>query len=114
MDGCIFCKIVQKDIPAEIVYETDTVLAFRDIQAQAPVHILVIPKQHISNILGFGGNDGTLLEELMEAIKNITVSSGIDRQGFRVVANTGPDGGQAVDHIHFHVLGGRQMTWPPG
>ena len=110
---CLFCNIVNKKIPATIVYESDTVIAFNDISPQAPTHILVIPKQHINNILGFTSNNATLLADLFSAIQSIAKNNSLDN-GFRVVTNTGVNGGQTVNHIHFHILGGRILNWPPG
>ena len=111
--ACLFCDIVNKKIPADIVYESATVLAFKDISPQAPIHVLIIPKQHIDNVLGFTPNDGKLLSELMLAIKNIAKKQAL-KNGFRIVTNTGQEGGQEVNHLHFHLLGGRKLSWPPG
>ncbi|MFC1771088.1 histidine triad nucleotide-binding protein [Candidatus Margulisiibacteriota bacterium] len=111
---CLFCKIAQGQIPAEKVYEDEHVLAFNDINSQAPIHILVIPKSHIRNILEITQGDTQELSALIAAIKKITAEKEIQESGFRVVANTGPNAGQEVDHLHFHILGGRPMSWPPG
>ena len=111
---CLFCKIAAGQLPADKVFENDAVLAFRDIHPKAPTHILVIPKQHFSSILDFGSQDGTLLAEIVKSIQAVAKQSGLTEKGFRVVTNTGPDAGQAVAHVHFHVLGGRGLTWPPG
>jgi len=111
---CIFCEIVNKNIPSNIVYETDDVLAFEDISPQAPVHILIIPKKHIANVLEIESNDGKLLEYLLEAIRVLVAKFDLNERGFRVVTNTGDEGGQTVHHLHFHLLGGRPLSWPPG
>ena len=111
--ACLFCNIVNKKIPADIVYESETVLAFKDISPQAPIHVLIIPKQHIDNVLGFTPNDGKLLSDLMLAIKNIAKKQALEN-GFRIVTNTGQESGQEVNHLHFHLLGGRKLSWPPG
>lgn len=110
---CIFCKIRDKTIPATLLYETDDVLAFEDINPQAPVHILIVPKKHIRNILEISQNDDTLLGNIIRAIQDIASKQGLNN-GFRIVTNTGEDGGQSVDHLHFHLLGGRHLSWPPG
>lgn len=110
MDNCLFCKIVKGDIPSTKVYENDKVYAFRDINPQAPVHILVIPKKHCANILeGVALKDGIMVE-LTEAIAEIAKQEGIDESGFRVITNCGKDGAQSVGHLHFHILGGKQLT----
>lgn len=110
---CIFCKIASKKIASELLLETDQLVAFRDLNPVAPVHILVIPKQHIASLASVSAQDTKLLGELMLAIKELAEQEGLD-QGFRVVANSGSDGGQSVDHLHFHLLGGRSLGWPPG
>lgn len=114
-ENCLFCKIVKKEIPASIVYEDNTVLAFRDIEPQAPEHILVIPKKHIESVLGFTAEDLGLAGHILgEVVPKIVRDLKLDAKGFRLVANTGEDGGQTVHHLHFHILGGRGLTWPPG
>ena len=111
----IFTKIINREIPADIVYETETVLAFRDINPQAPVHVLIIPKVEIAKITDLNGNEhSTLLGEMYDAANKIAKDEGIADSGFRLVFNCGDDGGQEVYHIHMHLLGGRKMTWPPG
>jgi len=110
----IFGRIAAKDVPADIVYENETVLAFRDMTPQAPTHVLVVPKKPLSNLLDAGDDDTLLLGQLMQAAVHVARSLGIDKSGFRVVVNVGPDGGQSVDHLHLHVLGGRALHWPPG
>lgn len=112
--SCIFCKIVKKEIPSRIVYEDNTVLAFEDIAPQAPVHILVIPKKHYSNLLEINEDDKELIGHIFMVIKEIAKQKGVDERGFRVVVNCNSHGGQTVYHLHFHILAGRQMHWPPG
>jgi histidine triad (HIT) family protein len=113
MSETIFSKIIQREIPADIVYEDDLVLAFRDIQPQAPVHILVIPKQPIESIATVTPQDQDLLGHMLVTIQKIAAKEGLT-DGYRVVTNIGSDGGQSVSHLHFHLLGKRQMAWPPG
>ena len=109
---CLFCKIIKKQIPASLVYEDDKVLAFNDINPQAPVHILVIPQQHVTTIAEL--DDMSVVKELFAVMKKLAVEKGIDKSGYRIVVNHGKDSGQAVPHLHFHLLGGRQLHWPPG
>jgi histidine triad (HIT) family protein len=109
---CLFCKIAAKEIPASIVFEDDNVLAFNDIAPQAPVHILVIPKQHVASVSEL--KDLEVLKDLFAVIKKIAAEKGIDKTGYRIVVNHGKDAGQAVPHLHFHLLGGRPLHWPPG
>jgi histidine triad (HIT) family protein len=111
----IFSKIISKEIPADIVYETDHVLAFKDIKPQAPVHILIIPKIEIPKVSDIKGKEhAALLGEMFDAANKLAKDLGIDKNGFRLVFNCGNDGGQEVFHIHMHLLGGRHMNWPPG
>jgi len=112
MTDCLFCKIANKEIPADIVYEDETVLAFKDINPQAPTHILVIPKTHITNHLLI--EDYALIPKITRVINEIALQEGLAKNGFRIVNNVLSDGGQEVPHIHWHILGGRQMKWPPG
>ena len=114
MTDTIFGKILRREIPADIVYEDDAVLAFKDVTPQAPVHILIIPKRPLRNLLDAGPGDTLLLGQLLEAAVHVARTVGLDESGFRVVVNTGPDGGQSVDHLHLHLLGGRPLGWPPG
>ncbi len=114
MTETIFNKIIRREIPAKIVYETDTVLAFRDISPQAPTHILIIPKKSIPTINAIDKSDAHLIGELFLAAQEIAAQEGIAEKGYRVVMNCNQDGGQHVYHIHLHLLGGRQMMWPPG
>ena len=114
MTDCIFCKIVQGEIPAEKVYENEHVVAFNDLNPQAPVHILVIPKKHISTINDISQDDTALIGEMYLAAKQIAADQGLSERGYRTVMNCNEEAGQTVFHIHLHVLGGRAMTWPPG
>ncbi len=109
----IFKRIIDKEIPADIVYEDNHCLAFRDVAPQAPVHILVIPKKEISNIGAVTDTDAELLAHLWLVIRNLAKELNLNG-GYRVVVNNGRDGGQSVDHLHFHLLGGRSLAWPPG
>jgi len=111
---CIFCKIAAKAIPVNAVYEDEQLIAFADINPVAPVHILVIPKKHIANILETTPDDAALLGHIMITIPQIAASAGLAEDGFRLVVNTKDNGGQTVYHLHYHILGGRFMTWPPG
>lgn len=105
----LFCKIIDKEIPADIVYEDDNVLAFRDIDPQAPVHVLIVPKKHISKLTDATEPDAELLGQIVLAANHIAEQEGIAESGYRLIANTGPDAGQEVFHVHFHVLGGRKL-----
>ncbi|HET8705094.1 MAG TPA: histidine triad nucleotide-binding protein [Pseudomonadales bacterium] len=111
---CIFCKIINKTIPAKLAYEDDDVLAFHDIHPQAPVHMLVIPKKHISTINEIEPQDQMLAGKLLLTAQKLAKEQGFADAGFRVVMNCNEQGGQTVYHIHMHVLAGRHMTWPPG
>jgi len=111
----IFSKIINREIPADIIYETDSVLAFRDINPQAPTHILIIPKIEIPKVTDIKGSEhAQLLGDLYDAANKIAKDEGIAENGFRLVMNCGNNGGQEVYHLHMHLLGGRQMNWPPG
>ncbi|MCL5029879.1 MAG: histidine triad nucleotide-binding protein [Bacteroidetes bacterium] len=115
MSDTIFSKIIKREIPADIVYETDNVLAFRDIKPQAPVHVLIIPKLEIAKVTDIDGRKHSqILGELFDAANKIAKEMKIDQNGFRLVFNCGNNGGQDVYHLHMHLLGGRQMKWPPG
>lgn len=111
---CLFCKLVAREIPADILYEDDQVIAFRDIAPQAPTHVLIIPKRHISTLNDLQEEDCALVGRLQFTAQKIAKSLGIDEAGYRVVMNCNEQGGQTVYHIHMHLLGGRDMTWPPG
>ena len=115
MADCIFCKIVSGAIPAKLVKKTPDVLAFHDVNPQAPVHVLVIPTKHVASVRDASGPEGEkLLGRLLAFASEVATELGLDAKGYRVVANTGADGGQTVHHVHLHLLGGRRMTWPPG
>ena len=111
---CIFCKIVTKQIPATVVYEDEQMMAFSDIHPVAPVHIVVIPKKHIASLIDTAKEDEALLGHIMSKIPDLATEAGLAEDGFRVVVNTREMGGQTVSHLHWHILGGRFMTWPPG
>lgn len=111
---CIFCKIAKKEIPAEIIFEDDLILAFKDINPQAPSHILIIPKEHFSSLNDIPEEKKEILSYILMKIKKIAQQIGASDDGYRIVLNTGKNSGQEVLHIHFHLLSGRRMTWPPG
>lgn len=109
MDDCIFCKIIKREIPSSIVYEDNEIIAFRDVNPQAPIHILVIPKKHISSLVDLKEEDEIVVGKIYTVINKIAEQEGIDKKGFRVIVNCGEDGGQEVKHLHFHILGGRKL-----
>ncbi|MBI4710530.1 MAG: histidine triad nucleotide-binding protein [Nitrospirae bacterium] len=111
---CLFCKIIDRKIPSKFVCEDEYVFAFEDINPQAPVHILVVPKKHISTMLEAGPDDNELIGRLFQAANKIARDRNIAERGFRLVINCNPDAGQSVYHIHLHLMGGRIMRWPPG
>lgn len=111
---CLFCKIVNGDIPSTKVYEDDICFAFRDIDPQGPVHVLVIPKQHIQSVNQVDDSNKDVVAHIFTVIPQIAKSEGIAEEGYRVVSNIGEHAGQTVPHLHFHIIGGRDMTWPPG
>jgi len=112
---CIFCKIANKEVPTNFVYEDELVVAFNDISPVAPVHVLVIPKKHIASLLDLTSDDNQLMLHIMSTvILKIAIEQGLAENGFRLVVNTKEDGGQTVPHLHFHILGARAMAWPPG
>jgi histidine triad (HIT) family protein len=114
MPGCLFCNIVEKKIPADIVLENDHVLAFKDIRPVAPVHALVIPRKHITGIHEATPADADVLGQVLLAARDVAEKLGLAKGGYRLVVNQGADAGQSVFHLHCHVLGGRSMSWPPG
>ena len=114
MADCLFCRIAAKEIPSDIVYEDEQVVAFRDLNPQAPVHLLVIPRRHLSGLDAATEGDEALLGHLAQVSARLAEQEGLGEGGFRLVVNNGPDAGQAVAHLHYHVLGGRKMSWPPG
>jgi histidine triad (HIT) family protein len=112
--SCPFCRIVAGEESAEVLHATDTVLAFRDLRPQAPTHILLIPKEHVEDLREIDQEHGAMLVDIVKAAAHLAETEGIDESGWRLVANVGPDAGQSVFHLHFHLLGGRPMAWPPG
>jgi histidine triad (HIT) family protein len=114
MPDCLFCRIVRHEIPSSIVYEDDRVLAFNDINAQAPTHVLVVPKRHIASLNDLGPDDDGIVGEVVRRAAAIAKERGISAGGYRTVFNTNRDAGQTVFHLHLHLLGGRAMAWPPG
>ncbi|QZY56545.1 histidine triad nucleotide-binding protein [Crassaminicella profunda] len=113
MADCIFCKIASKEIPSKLVYEDDYMMAFHDIEPQAPTHVVIIPKEHIGSLDDLSNEHKNLIGHIFLSIKDIAKALDL-REGYRVVSNCGELGGQTVGHIHFHLLGGRQLQWPPG
>jgi len=114
MDDCVFCKIASGQIPTKKAYEDDVLIAFNDISPKAPIHILVMPKFHIASVNDIQNIDDALLGKILKLIPKLAAMLEIDMSGYRVVINCGENGGQSVDHLHFHLLGGRVLTWPPG
>lgn len=114
MENCIFCSIIEGKIPSEKVYEDELVLAFKDIQPAAPVHIIIIPKKHISSANELQEEDSLIIGHIFNVAKKIAQEVNISEGGYRIVNNCGRDGGQSVPHLHFHLIGGRSLTWPPG
>jgi histidine triad (HIT) family protein len=113
-EDCLFCKIVAGDIPADIIHESDTVMGFRDISPQAPTHVLLIPRRHISTINDLEQGDREVIGDLYLAAKAVAAAEGLSEPGYRVVMNCNEEAGQSVFHIHLHLLGGRGLGWPPG
>jgi histidine triad (HIT) family protein len=115
MADCLFCRIVAGEIPAKVAKRTADAIAFHDIDPKAPVHMLVIPTQHVAAVRDATGPDGeVMLGRLLSFSAQVASELGLDARGYRIVTNTGPDAGQSVDHLHLHLLGGRKFTWPPG
>ena len=114
MNGCLFCGLVEGKINAQIIYQDDRVVAFRDIKPQAPVHVLIIPRKHIAGVLDIEPEDHALIGQIFQVASRLAREQGIAESGFRVVVNSGADAGQSVFHLHYHLMGGRLMTWPPG
>jgi histidine triad (HIT) family protein len=112
-DNCLFCKIAAGEIPSSKVYEDDNVIAFHDIDKKAPVHVLIVPKKHIASIAEVSGQDLDIVADIVRAAQKLAAEFGL-KDGFRLVVNTGKDAGQSVPHLHFHLLGGRALAWPPG
>ena len=114
METCLFCKIINKEIPASVVFEDEKMIAFNDINPQAPIHILLIPREHFSSLNEIPEEKKNILSHLLLKARQIAQEKGIAEKGYRIVLNTARDSGQEVLHIHFHLLGGRRMQWPPG
>ena len=114
MQECIFCKIINRELPAEIVYEDEQILAFKDVNPVAPVHLLLIPKKHISGISDLKEEDAGIMGRMQILAANLAAEMGLVQDGFRLVCNCGRDAGQLVMHIHYHLLSGREFQWPPG
>jgi histidine triad (HIT) family protein len=114
MGECLFCQIAVREIEADVIHVSDNVVAFRDINPQAPTHILLIPKEHIESIADVKDRNADMLAEIFETAAHLAKAEGVDRTGWRLVSNVGADAGQTVHHLHFHLLGGRPMAWPPG
>ena len=112
--NCLFCRIARGEVEADIVAQDDLVVAFRDINPKAPTHILIIPARHVASAAELTEDDGPMLGRLFAVAANLARDAGIAERGFRLVTNAGPGAGQSVDHLHFHLLGGRSMSWPPG
>ncbi len=113
MENCIFCRIAAREIPADIVWENENVMAFRDIDPVTPIHVLVIPKRHIRSTLELTEGDQSLLLDIFRATTEVARLEGVEGSGIRILTNVGPDAGQDIMHMHFHVLGGERMGWPP-
>jgi histidine triad (HIT) family protein len=114
MSGCLFCGIVDGKVKANVVYQDERLVAFKDINPKAPVHILIIPRKHVASVLDISADDGALIGEIFHVAARLAREQGIADSGFRVVVNSGADSGQTVFHLHYHLLGGRRMSWPPG
>ncbi len=111
---CIFCKIANKEIDCSFVYEDEDIVVFKDLNPVAPVHLLAIPKKHVSSIMEIGELEDSISSRILKIISKVAKDLNIDEDGFRIVSNTGIGAGQSVDHLHFHILGGRKFDWPPG
>jgi len=114
MSDCLFCAVAEGKIKANIVYQDDVVVAFKDINPQAPVHLLIVPRRHVAGVLDLKAADGAVIGHIFEVAGRLAREQGIADGGFRVVVNSGADAGQSVFHLHYHLLGGRRLTWPPG
>jgi histidine triad (HIT) family protein len=114
MSDCLFCRIVDGEVPADVVLRTDDIVAFRDIDPKAPIHVLVVPTLHAATLLDLVRTDAQAAARWLGSLADVAALLDLEAAGFRTVVNTGPDGGQTVDHLHAHLLGGRQMSWPPG
>jgi histidine triad (HIT) family protein len=114
MENCLFCKIADGQIPAKVVYQDENVVAFEDINPQAPHHILLIPRRHIASMAELTPDDGQMLAQVFTTAAKLARDLGLEESGYRFLTNVGPDAGQSVFHLHFHLLGGRKLGWPPG
>jgi len=114
MSDCLFCGIVDGKVKANLVYQDDAVVAFKDVAPRAPVHILIIPRKHVASVSDIAAADHALIGEIFQVAAKLAHEYGIAESGYRVVVNSGADAGQSVFHLHYHLMGGRQMTWPPG
>ena len=114
MTDCLFCRIASGDQAADVVHRGENVVAFRDINPQAPTHVLIIPVEHIASAAGVREQHADVMVEIFRAAEHLAKAEGVDEGGWRLVTNVGPDAGQSVHHLHFHLIGGRPMTWPPG
>ena len=114
MSDCLFCGIVEKKIKGNLLYEDNSVVAFKDINPKAPVHILIVPRKHIATLSDLGRDDGEIVGDIFLVATKLAQEQGIAQKGFRIVVNAGADAGQTVFHLHFHLLGGRHFGWPPG
>ncbi|HHV19706.1 MAG TPA: histidine triad nucleotide-binding protein [Thermoanaerobacterales bacterium] len=114
MMDCVFCKIINKELPTKVIYEDEEVLVFNDINPQAPIHLLLVPKKHIASIMEINEDNAKVMKRITKVAQDLARQNNIDKKGFRLVVNTGEEGGQTVNHLHFHLLSGRFMTWPPG
>jgi histidine triad (HIT) family protein len=114
MSDCLFCGIVEGQVKGDVVYRDESIVAFRDIRPRAPVHILIVPRKHVASILELEVNDQAAIGQILIVIAKLAREHGIAESGFRVVVNSGADAGQTVFHLHFHLLGGRHFSWPPG
>ncbi|HEY3111688.1 MAG TPA: histidine triad nucleotide-binding protein [Chloroflexota bacterium] len=112
--SCLFCRIAAGEIPARIAYQDDSVIAFHDIDPRAPTHVLVIPREHVASVDAIEARHGPTLAAMVAAAQKVARAAGVERSGYRLVFNHGPDAGQSVDHLHLHLLAGRKLTWPPG
>jgi histidine triad (HIT) family protein len=114
MNDCLFCGVVEGRVKGDIVYRDESVVAFRDIRPQAPVHILIVPRKHVATVLDLEASDSAVVGQIFLLIAKLAREQGVAESGFRVVVNSGADAGQSVFHVHFHLLGGRPFRWPPG
>lgn len=114
MSDCLFCGIIEGEVKANIIYQDNSVVAFKDVNPKAPVHFLIVPRKHIATLIDVQREDKTLIGDIFLAANQLARDHGISQDGFRVVVNCGPGAGQTVFHLHFHLMGGRSLTWPPG